>query len=213
MPEAWRGATCGPWPSNRHSGWCACVSVGVCGLNLMRRSINFAGTHSSHSPLSLATLFLSLILFNIFSATSASLSLHAMIPSCPHTPLSTLSCLTTVRAQLNLRIRICLIYLFIYCHACLLFCLWLPSSSPGQGMWPAFLTLHSHFAFALSVLWPKNWNWFYSICNATFHHALFMLLHFTGYAEERNLLPKAALLLPLGCWNPSDCCIDLWFYA
>lgn len=31
-------------------------------------------------------LSLSLILFNIFSATSASLSLHAMIPSCSHTP-------------------------------------------------------------------------------------------------------------------------------
>lgn len=30
MPEAWRGATCGPWPSNRHGGWCACVCMGVC---------------------------------------------------------------------------------------------------------------------------------------------------------------------------------------
>lgn len=134
------------------------------------------------------SLSLSLILFNIFSATSASLSLHAMIPSC-HLSLP-LSCLTTVRAQLNLRFRICLIYLFIYCHACLLFCLWLPSSSPGQGMWPAFLTLHSHFAFPLSFM-GKNWNWFYSICNATFHHALFMLLHFTGYAEESQVRPPS----------------------
>lgn len=119
MPEAWRGATCGPWPSNRHSGWCACVCVGVCGLNLMRRSINFAGTHSSHPPLSLATLFLSLILFNIFSATSASLSLHAMIPSCPHTP--SLALLQSVPNSIFAFAFALFIYLFIvmlvYCFA------------------------------------------------------------------------------------------------
>lgn len=193
MPEAWRGATCGPWPSNRHSGWCACVcvlSVCVCGLNLMRRSINFARTHSSHSPLSLATLSL-LNSFQYLQRNECVIipSRHDPIPPPTPFPLS-LSCLTTVRAQLNLRFRICLIYLFIYCHACLLFCLWLPSSSPGQGMWPAFLTLHSHFAFPLSFM-GKNWNWFYSICNATFHHALFMLLHFTGYAEESQFRPPS----------------------
>lgn len=203
MPEAWRGATCGPWPSNRHSGWCACVCMGVCWCVWFKLNAPF-NQFCWHALLALPaflgdslSLPLSLILFNIFSATSASLSLHAMIPSCPLSPSA------LVRAQLNLRIRICLIYLFIYCHACLLFCLWLPSSSPGQGMWPAFLTLHSHFAFALSVLWPKNWNWFYSICNATFHHALFMLLHFTGYAEERppsQGSPFAAVRLLKSLW-------------
>lgn len=119
----------------------------------MRRSINFPSTHSPYSPLSLATL--SLILFNIVSATSASLSLHAMIPSYPLLPsLSppSLALLQSVPNSIFAFAFALFIYLFIvmlvYCFAfdCLRRLL---AKGYGQNFW-------LYISHSLSVLWPKT---------------------------------------------------------
>lgn len=95
-------------------------------------------------------------------------------------------------------------YLFIYLLSCLFIVLPLIAFVVS---WPRDVASIFDFTFAFRIrplsFMGKNWNWFYSICNATFHHALFMLLHFTGYAEERppsQGSPFAAFRLPKSLW-------------
>lgn len=88
------------------------MCVGVCGLNLMRRSINFAGTHSSHSPLCLATLSLPLNSFQYLQRNEC-----VIIPSRHDPILSPLSlCFSPCPTQSS---HSHLPYLFIYLLSCL----------------------------------------------------------------------------------------------
>lgn len=88
-----------------------------------------------------------LILFNIFSATSASLSLHAMIPSCPHTPSlhPLLPYYSPCPAQSSLSH---LPYLFIYLLSCLFIVLPLIAFVVS---WPRDVASIFDFTFAFRI--------------------------------------------------------------
>lgn len=198
MPEAWRGATCGPWPSNRHSGRCACVcvlSVCVCGLNLMRRSINFAGTHSSHSPLSLATL--SLCLLNSFQYLQRNECV--IIPSrhdpilpptpFPLSPFPSHALLQSVPNSIFAFAFALFIYLFIvmlvYCFAfdCLRRLL---AKGCGQHFW-----LYIRISHSLSVLWAKTETDFIRYVTQHFimHYSCYYILQGMQRRVKFGLLP------------------------
>lgn len=174
----------------------------------MRRSINFAGTHSSHSPLSLAAL--SLPLLNSFQYLQRNECV--IIPSRHDPILSPLSlCFSPCPTQSSLSH---LPYLFIYLLSCLFIVLPLIAFVVS---WPRDVASIFDFTFRISHS-PSQFYGQKTETDFIRYVTQHFIMHYSCYyilqgMQRRDLLPKAALLLPLGCRNPSDCCIDLWFYA
>lgn len=107
-------------------------------------------------------------------------------------------------------------YLFIYLLSCLFIVLPLIAFVVS---WPRDMASIFDFTFrishSLSVLWPKTETDFIRYVTQHFimHYSCYYILQGIQRRVKLCLLSEAALLLPLGCRNPPDCCIDLWFYA